>query len=654
MWLTRFGGAGDIVGQRFDAFVNDRPDSAEAFTIIGVLPEGFWHTNAFTEVLAPLRAPAHPYVVRLRNGVRSEAVQERIAALVRGASDPVAASWRFELRSTHAAYINEIRPLLLSVAAATGLVLLIACANVAVLMLVRATQRRREVAVRKALGASGGHITRALLAETALVAVTATALGLLLSQFILSSLAPVMDRQLGRAAPGGAGALELSGLLVAAAIAGGLLLTVACSIAPLWAARRAPVSLALSGGQKGAVDGPGQRRARSVLIAIEVAACLTLLVGATLMVQSSLRVLNVDLGLDTRDVLVGRVNLRQRSYPDAASRTSFYERLDAQAAAIPGVSGVAFTNSWPLQAPTSREVVAADAPSAAAVRTGVIGVSAGYFETLKIAMRDGRAFSGTDRLGAERVAIVSETLASRLWPGRRAVGARLRFVAPPSAAASTTPTAPQMYLVVGVAGDTRHTHTDADVADMYIALLQQPSPAAFVYARATGPTAAVDRELRVATAAVDQEVAFAAPRRLSDILDVQRAGPRFLATLLVVFGFVAALLALIGIYGVIAYAARQREREIAVRLAIGADRSAITRLFVRQGAIVLAAGLVLGIGGALALGRVLEAQLFNVRPSDPLVLAVTTVAFALCGLGAVAWPARRAASTDPVNALKDS
>ena len=252
---------------------------------------------------------------------------------------------------------------------------------------------------------------------------------------------------------------------------------------------------------------------------------------------------------------------------------------------------------------------------------------------------------------------MSETLAARLWPGRRAVGERLRFVAPPSAAVPPPAAAPApapTYLVVGVAGDTRHTHRDADLADMYVALLQQPSPAAFVYARAAGPTAAVERELRVATGAIDPEVAFASPRRLYDILDVQRAGPRFLATLLVVFGGVAALLALIGIYGVIAYAARQREREIAVRLAIGADRSAITRLFIRQGAIVLATGLGLGIGGALALGRVLEAQLFNVRPSDPTVLAVTTAAFALFGLAAVAWPARRAASTDPVTALKDS
>jgi ABC-type antimicrobial peptide transport system permease subunit len=209
------------------------------------------------------------------------------------------------------------------------------------------------------------------------------------------------------------------------------------------------------------------------------------------------------------------------------------------------------------------------------------------------------------------------------------------------------------YLIIGVAADVRSSHTDEDLSDYYVPLLQSPSPGAFVYSRGAAAQAAAEREVRGVLAAVDQDVPLGMSRPLADILDLQRAGPRFLAMLLVVFSSLAALLALMGIYGVIAYAVRQREREIAVRIAIGANRRSIVQLFMRQGLVVLGIGLALGIGGALALGRVLEAQLFGVRASDPLLISATTIAFAVCGLMAIAWPAHLAASTDPAAALKE-
>lgn len=212
---------------------------------------------------------------------------------------------------------------------------------------------------------------------------------------------------------------------------------------------------------------------------------------------------------------------------------------------------------------------------------------------------------------------------------------------------------PRAFTVVGVARDVRHAHTDEDLADVYLAFPQTPLLSAFVYVRAAGAPPQVERDLRAAIAAVDPDVALGMPRALADILDQQRAAPRFLASLLVVFASLAAVLALVGIYGVIAYAVRQREREIAVRMAIGADRAAITRLFLRHGALVLGIGLALGVGGALGLGRVLQSQLFGVRAADPVVIAGVTVAFGLCGLLAVTWPARSAASTDPALALKE-
>jgi ABC-type antimicrobial peptide transport system permease subunit len=210
-----------------------------------------------------------------------------------------------------------------------------------------------------------------------------------------------------------------------------------------------------------------------------------------------------------------------------------------------------------------------------------------------------------------------------------------------------------MLTVVGVVADIRHVHDDDDLADFYVPLLQAPSPAVFAYLRVSGHAGAAEREFQRLLASIDGEVGFAAVRPLADILDQQRAGARLLASLLVVFAIFAAVLALVGIYGVVAYTVKQREREIAVRIAIGADRQAITRLFVRQGAVLLGAGLATGIAGAVALGRLLGTQLFNVPPADPIVIAAATAAFAMCGFIAIVWPARAAAALDPARVLNE-
>ena len=650
LWQSRFGRDPGVIGRSFVAYVNDRPDEVEAFEIVGVLPERHWHVNAFTEILAPLRAPTYPYIVRLREGVPQGTAADRITALVRTGNSDLPAGWRVELVSTHGSYVQQIRPLLLAVATATCLVLLIACANVAVLLTVRATGRRREMAVRQALGATAAQITRAVAAEPAVLGVAALVIGVTLAWLTIALVAPVMDHYLGRPAPGGLAALTMNAPAVFGALAAGLLAVATSSIVPLWIATRTPVSLALTGGQKGGTEGPAHRRARSVLIAIEVAACLTLLVGAGLTIQSAVGMLRVEMGLDTRDVLVGRFSLRQRTYPDSRARNAFYERALARSGELPGLRGIALTNSWPLQASLARDVGTGDANTPFAMRAGLVAVSPDYFATLKIAVHDGRTFDARDRVGTEPVAVISRTLASRLWPSGGAIGQRLRIGPAPNSSAGApilTPT------VVGIVGDIRHAHTDTDVADAYLPILQFPSPSPFVYMRVSGDSVVTERALRELLASIDGDVALGAPRPLADILDLQRAGSRLLAYLLVVFAAFAAVLALVGIYGVIAYTVRLREREIAVRLAMGADGATIMRMFVKQGAIVLAAGTVVGIAGAVALGRLLRAQLFGVEAADPSVIATMAMTFAICGLLAVAWPARAAASTDPANALKE-
>jgi putative ABC transport system permease protein len=674
LWQTRFGGTPDVLGRQFDAHVNDRPEELERFTIIGVLAAGQWHMNAFTEVLAPLKAPTFPYLVRLREGLNPALAANRITAMVRRANPGLPPEWRADLLSTHTEYLGQVRPLLLSLAAATVLVLLIGCANVAVLLTARASQRRREFAVRKALGATAGRVTRTVMAEAMVLGLAATALGLGAALLIVDAAAPVIDSQLGRAAPGGASAIAIDGTILLAGLAAGLLATCACSLVAVWASGRTPVSLALTGGQKSATDGPAHGRARATLIAVEVAASLALMVGAALMVQSGLRILDVDMGLDVDGVSVARISLRQRAYPDVASQQAFYEQARQRIAALPGVAAIAFTNWWPLQAAPPREVSAATPGRPPATRAGVSSVSADYFPALGIALRDGRVFTRDDRAGAPDAAVVSATLARTLWPDRRAVGERLQ-IAPPAG----TTEAPRSFLVVGVVADVRHSHTDTELADVYLALAQAPAPAVFAYLRASpelkspelkspelkfGPTygesqlrrnfsSGIERDIRDAVAAIDPDLALGTPRPLAEILDQQRAAPRLLASLLVVFAVLAMMLSLVGIYGVIAYAVRQREREIAIRMAVGAAGRDVLAMFLRQGAVVLACGLALGVVAAVGLGRVLETQLFGVRPAEPAVLAAMTMAFAMCGIAAVAWPARAAAGMDPAAALKE-
>ena len=648
LWQTRFGGTPDVLGRQFDAHVNDRPDELERFTIVGVLPAGQWHMNVFTEVLAPLKTPTFPYLLRLRDGVNPALAADRITAMVRRANPGLPPEWRADLLSTHIEYLGQVRPLLLSLAAATVLVLLIGCANVAVLLTVRASHRRREFAVRKALGATAARVTRTVMAEAMVLGLAATALGLAAASLIVDAAAPVIDSQLGRPAPGGAGAIAIDWPILLAGLAAGLLATCACSLVALWASGRTPVSLAMTGGQKSATDGPGQRRTRATLIAVEVAASLALMVGAGLMVQSGLRILDVDMGLAVDDVSVARISLRQRAYPDVASQQAFYDQASGRIAAVPGVTGLAFTNWWPLQAAPPREVSAGRPGGALPTRAGVSSVSTEYFSTLGVDVRDGRAFTRDDRAGAPDAAIVSETLARTLWPDRRAVGERLQM-APP--AGSTD--APRTFVVVGVVGDVRHSHTDTELSDVYLPLAQGPAPTVFAYLRMSGATAGAERGIRDAIAAIDGDLALGTPRSLAGILDQQRAAPRFLAGLLVVFAALAVVLSLIGIYGVIAYAVRQREREIAIRMAVGAAGRDVLAMFLRQGAVVLACGLTLGVLAAIGLGRVLETQLFGVEPAEPAVLAAMTLVFALCGMAAIAWPARTAAGMDPAAALKE-
>jgi predicted permease len=644
LWTSRFGGDPAVLGRGFEAYVSDRPNETERFTIVGVLPADFWHINPYTDVLVPLRAPTYPYIARLREGVAPGVAAERIRALVvRGTSVPD--NWTVQVVPAGDAYVAPLRPVLRTAAGAAALVMLVACANVAGLLLVRASRRRREVALRSALGAGRAAIARMLFAEGLVLGAAATTIALGTTWVLLRSLAPLVEQQLGRAAPGGIGAFALDWRVLVFATALGLLTSVVCALVPLAALRGSRLASELQGTQRSATDGRPTRRARAALMIAEVAASLALLVGSAAMLRSVVVLVGTDLGIAGERVLNSSLTLRQSRYPDAASRAAVFDRLAARIAETPGVELVGLTTAWPLQQPGQAALHDAADPARGA-RGAVHSVSESYFEVLAIPILAGRAFQFSDGSAAEPVAILGESLARQLWPDGSALGRRVSVV-PPQPGEATV-----QRRVVGIARDVRQGPTDDDRADVYVPMRQTASRFAFLLVRTAGEPSAIAPALHASAREIDPELVLHRARPLHEIIDEATARPRFLTSLLGSFAMAAAVLALVGVYGVIAYAVRQREREIAVRVAVGADPARIVRLFVRQGGVLLLAGLVAGVATTLAAGRLLESQFFGVTVRDPVAIAAAVAAFGCAGLLAVWWPARRAATTDPAIALR--
>lgn len=644
LWQSRFGGDPSVIGRHLTAFVSDRPDEPESLEIVGVIRPDFWQTSPYTQVIAPLRARVYPYMLRLRSGVPVRAAEDRISALVHTVA-PTAP--RVALRGAQEAYVAAMRPVLLAIGAAAILVLVIACANVAVLMLIRSQRRERDVVLRVALGASRAHVVRMLAAEALWLGTAATVLGTVVAWAALGWLVPFAEGLFERRVPGGAATITFDPWLAGFAVTIGLTSTLAFSLMPAVGVWRRSLGTSIATGGRGATLHGARSGARSVLIGLEVAVSLTLLTGALLMTTSAMRMLAIDFGIAAEGVAAAGLSLRQQSYPDTGSRAAMFERLLARMTTFTQGQIVAMGDWWPLQAPPPRQF---DAGQGAIVDGGTMSVSEGYFAALGISIREGRAFAPSDRAGGEPVVIVSQSLAQRLWPSGGALGQTVRIstIAPSTPAVAQS----QVHRIVGVAGDVRQSHTDASLLDAYVPLLQNASRFTFLFLPTGVSTPARDREMREAVADIDPELSIGTPMPLQGELDRARLRPRVLASMLSAFAIFAALLALLGMYGVVSYAVRQREREVAVRMAVGADRRSVTALFLKQGSVVLLAGVMAGALGALGMGRVLSAQLFGVGGADPRVIASAAAALIAGGLAAIWWPARRAASTDPAIVLK--
>ncbi len=649
LWRTRFGSDPAVIGRSMPAYVSDRPEDPEIFRIVGVLPADFWHLNRYTGVLTPLRATTYPYFVRLRAGVPAPAAERRIETLVRASGAALPEGWQVTLRPVHEGYVATVRPMLLAVGSAVGLVLLMACANVALLVLLRGMRRRKEVALRLALGAGKARVTRMLLLETLVIATVAAVVGTFGAWLVVRSLAPTIEQQLGARVPGGASAMSLDPIVIVAIIALVIPIAVLLSLAPIVATLRRTLFTTLRQAKSAASGGAAGRRTRYMLIGLEVAGSLALLVGSGLMVKTVIRMLDVDLGARYTGLVSTSLAIREQTYPTVASRVALYDRLLAVLHDAPGASAVALSSPSPLQSYNPQPIRTDDAGAIASPAT-IRAVTPGYLGALAIPLLQGRGFADADRDNAAPVAIISETAARRLWPGVNPLGRRIRLTEHQIRSADT---ATVERTVVGIAHDVRQSPTDEDIADVYLPLSQAPGRFPAIITRPTQSSVPPTEDLRRMVATVDREIAVNPSQRLDEIVERQLARPRFLASLFGAFGVFASMLGIIGLYAVIAYAVKQREHEIAIRMAVGAGADAILGLFLREGILLLVAGIAAGALVAVGLGRLLESQLFGVRAVDPATLLVASIALGLASLVAIWWPARRATRTDPAIALRE-
>jgi putative ABC transport system permease protein len=600
-----------------------------------------------TDTTRGRRADFLTVFARVRRGVTQERAQQEMTTIMRRleAQYPESnAGWGAEVVGLREQMIGEIRPALLVFMGAVALVLLVACANVANLMLARAVGRSREVTIRSALGASRSRLAGELLLESTLLALAGGALGMLLALWGVEGLRSLGPDTIPRVEEIGLD-LRVLGFALLLSLLTGLLF----GLAPVWRLAGRDLHEGLAGG-RGVAGGSAIHRARTTLVLGEVALAFVLLAGASLLLRSFERLQHVDPGFAADRVLTARVTLPRLAYPEEERWLAFGRDLLARTNSEPGVHSAALVSDAPLgDSPPywSFEIQGAEARAAGSVQdAAVFTASDGYFETLRIPLVRGRHFDATDRVGAPDVVVINQAAAQRFWKGRDPVGARITFGDPSDPGT-------RWATVVGVVGDVRHERLDEPAyPQIYIPFAQAPVRSMVLAVRASGDPATLVPSVRRALAALDPDLPLADVSTLEDRKAVSLARPRVNATVLGGFALAALVLAAVGIYGVVAYGVVQRTRELGIRMALGAGGSTLLRMVIRQGMAPVLGGMVVGLVGALASGRLLRGLLFGVGSGDPATLVLVTCFLVAVALAAMYLPARRASRSDPMLALR--
>jgi len=662
LWKRRFGGDPDVIGRK--TMLDGTPT-----TIVGVMPASFDFPVSGTELWVPLRLsrtqppnraiPAEKYrqyrilgvVARLKAGSSVDRARLELAAIARHLETTYPDSNRnadFAAVPLQETVVASARPALLLLLSAVGCVLLIACANVGSLLLVRAAGRTREITIRMALGADRARLVRQMLTESLVLAIAGGAAGLVVSAWVLDLLL--------RFAPPGIPRLE-SVRMDASAVGVTFLIAIASgtifSLAPAFQVRSQRLQDALLSAGRGLVSNAHQR-VRQVLTVAEIALSLMLLVGAMLLIQSFARIQRVDVGFRPASVLtVERIEL-PRSRASAEASAAFFDGFVRRLDAIPGVESAAVTLGLPLD-PRARFFVdestfsiAGEMPLPPAQRptASIQVVSPEYFSTIGVPLTRGRLFSARDRASAPGVIIINDSMARRFWPNQDPIGRRITHDL------SIVPGQPTTREIVGVVGDVRHFGLEQpSEPQMFVPHAQMPWPSMAVVIRTPLDATHIGAAVRQAVWSVDDTIPIPPLHPMDQMLSAAVGQPRFRAWLLGLFAATAIALAMTGLYGTMAFAAQQRTREIGLRIALGATPKQATELLVRSGLTLTAIGTVLGLLGSVAMARALSSLLFGIGAADPATFAGVTAV-----LVAVAWlacylPARRAQRLDPIRAI---
>ena len=647
LWQRRFGGAADVLGRTMT--LNGVPHE-----IIGVMPPELRlpSTAQLWKPLAPTdgqRAARNsfwlPVIGRLKPGVPLAQAQTEMTAIASRieAEYPSMAGFGAHLVPLHRQIVGDVERSLLVLMAAVGCVLLIACANLGNLMLGRTAARRKELAIRTALGAARGRLIRQIVTETLVLAVAGAILGLLLAFW-----ATEFFLQVGGDAIPRPESITIDGRVVLFTLALAVVAAILAGLVPAFQATRTAVREHLQeGGREG--GGGGSRRTRSVLIGAEMALAFMLLAGAGVLVRTLWSMQQVDRGFDPAGVAVMTLSLPPALFPEQADVRSFYGRLLDRIRTLPGVESAATTTGVLQPVVTSSGVFSIegkpDPPPGQQVEFPLEVVSPGFFETLRIPLAAGRTFGDQDHADAPPVVVINETLAQYGWPGQSAVGRRIKG----GTAASDGP----WLTVIGVIRDVRRAEvTRAIRPELYFPSLQGTPRTQMVVVRTAGDPARILPTIRGEVRAMHPQLPLFAAGTLEGELSETLSQPRFRAILLAGFAVIAMLLASIGIYGVTAHAVGQRTREVGVRMALGAQPRDVLLLILRQHLRPAVVGIAFGLAGAFALARFIRSLVYGVGAADPATLSGMGLTLLLVAAFACWIPARRATRVDAVVALR--
>ncbi len=652
-WKARFGGDPSVVGR-------DIRLDGDPFTIVGVVPHeaeligrsSIWALRSFNNNPASRRAHPLEAVARLKPGVTVAAAASDLGAV----ADALAREFPdtnkgrgVTLEPLRNAFVGrDLRLTSVLFVGVVGFVLVICCANVANLLMARATVRARELATRAALGAGRSRIIRQLLTESLLLAAVGGLLGVAVGSAILRVAPSLIPQGLLPPAVTVTFDMRVGWFCAAAALVVGLLF----GLAPAWQAAGSPVAQTLASESRTTTARGG--RVRSLVAAAQVATAVVLLFGAGLLLRTLIAVDDVDRGYRADRVLTMMVDPLGSKYPAAASLVQFFEQIDEQVAALPGVRSSAWTSSLPMGDSVLGsfpfEIVGdPPAPGSNPPTADYAIVSPSYFQTLDLPLAAGRGFNHADIQDSAPVCIVNEAFVRRYVHGRPPIGARvaLRFDAKRP---------PTIREIVGVARQTRKRPDEVEpVVQLYVPLAQSPVDDMYLLVRpSTGPAEALAGSVRAAIGRVDREqlVSVRDVMTLDDLASVATGRHRFRAVMVVTFAALALLLAMVGVFGVLAYSIQQRAKDLAVRRALGATSGDVLRLVAGSAIRVVAAGALVGLVLAVVLGRFVTTLLFGVKPLDPLTFVFVMIVLALTAAISIAGPAWRAVRIDPANVLR--